>query len=178
MKVGGDGRTLEVKPDIDDHGLSATCTFSILTTGLTTTAGCSSKPLFDAPLWNTTYTVRVIATSSAGSNQADVTVTTDPKTLTIDASSHWPCPGFFCGSAASGFALPSLFSSFTPHAQGTAVQLVCWTVGGTVDTRTPNSSGNEVTNIWVKSDEATHPYYSVLSFPTTGATARDGLPSC
>jgi hypothetical protein len=129
-------------------------------------------------MWNTTYTVRTVATSSAGTVQSDVTVTTNPKALAIDASGHWPCPGFFCGSAASGFGSPSIFASFTTHTQGTPVSLMCWVVGGTVDTRSPISSGTEVTNLWVKSSEATNPYYSVLSFPTPGSTAGDGLPAC
>jgi hypothetical protein len=56
--------------------------------------------------------------------------------------------------------------------------LMCWTNGGRVDTRNPISSGTEVSTIWVRSNEATNPYYSVLSFATTGETARDGLPAC
>ena len=122
--------------------------------------------------------MRIVASSSAGTVQSDVIVTTGFKILTIDASRHWPCPGLFCGSSAGGFASPSIFAAYTTHAAGTTLSLACWTIGSTVDTRSPFSSGNEVTNIWVKSNQASNPYYSVLSFPTPGPTARDGLPAC
>ena len=176
--VRGDGRDLALEPNVDGFGLSTTCSTSIVGTAITASGNCSATRHLLVPLWNTTYTVRIVASSSAGTVQSDVIVTTGFKILTIDASRHWPCPGLFCGSSAGGFASPSIFAAYTTHAAGTTLSLACWTIGSTVDTRSPYSSGNEVTNIWVKSNEASNPYYSVLSFPTPGPTARDGLPAC
>ena len=174
----GDGRDLAIKPNVDGYGLSTTCSISIVGTAVAASGNCSATRHLLVPDWNTTYTVRFVASSSAGTVQTDVAVTTGFKVLSIDSSRHWPCPGLFCGSSAGGFASPSIFASFTTHAAGTTVSLKCWTTGSTVDTRSPFSSGNEVTNIWVKTNEASNPYYSVLSFPTPGPTARDGLPAC
>ena len=176
--VRGDGRDLALEPNVDGFGLSTTCSTSIVGTAITASGNCSATRHLLVPLWNTTYTVRIVASSSAGTVQSDVIVTTGFKILTIDASRHWPCPGLFCGSSAGGFASPSIFAAYTTHAAGTTLSLACWTIGSTVDTRSPYSSGNEVTNIWVKSNQASNPYYSVLSFPTPGPTARDGLPAC
>jgi hypothetical protein len=167
-----------VKPNVDGHGNSTSCTVTVLGTGTSSSGNCSSTQQLVVALWNTTYTVRVVATSVAGTVQSDISITTGRKGLVIDASSHWPCPGFFCGSSASGFAGPSVFTSYTTHAEGTPVSLMCWTTGGSVYTGFPNASGNETSNVWVKSNEATNPYYSVLYFPTPGETAKDGLPAC
>ncbi len=178
VNIVGDGRQLSVKPNVNGHGFATSCTVSLVGIGLSANGSCSATQQLNAALWNTTYTVRIVASSTAGAVQTDVTVTTGLKILTIDAFRHWPCPGLFCGSSAAGFASPFIFAAYTSHAAGTTLSLVCWTIGSTVDTRSPFSSGNEVTNIWVKSNEASNPYYSVLSFPTPGPTARDGLPAC
>ena len=176
----GDGRHLQASPgQIDSAGLAVTCTLWVPDTPAYATGPCDTSLAVDLPMWNTPYAVMFQASTTAGlSAVAGATMSSLPKTLLVDASSHWPCPGWFCSASARGFSAPSVLSLSAIRSVGTPEQLLCTVSGLAVDTRSPFSSGTEVSTKWVKSADPSTPYFSVLSFPTPGESAADGLPAC